>query len=366
VLLPAGPDCSGDRGSTQAFVGPDVPREIVDGVRELISTLRDLRQADFPLGGGPFREIFAEEVASTVAVVWGTIMWCAYAPAFDGNEALLSMFGEFLARPLPGDDWVRWLPGAGLGDLADLYGERMSAGAQVAGLRLSGLMGQTARVLRADERFRPRAEAVLAMVAPELPWPREDARRTWLGRVPPRLAGVTLGEHSPGEHFRHTLYDLVEALSFTAERGADPRSVAVALLAADVTAVAPGVVESLYPWMDPQQRHAFYLALADERHPLRACWPQAGDLPEPLRPPDRDAGAALLGTAYAAGLAWCRLTGTTPPPRGFPVASAVSRLLVHERDDPVPGAVPDAADGFDDGGTRRAGTHTTATWLYHN
>jgi len=131
--------------------------------------------------------------------------------------------------------------------------------------------------------------------------------------------------------------------------------VAAALLAADVAETAPGVVESLYPWMDPQQRHAFYLALADERHPLRECWPRAGELPEALHPPDRDAAAALLGTAYAVGLAWCRLTGTEPPARGFPVASAASRLLVHQRDDPVA-----------DEGTRRAGTHTTATWLYHN
>ena len=356
ALLPDAPDCAADRGSTQAFVGPDVPPEITDGVRELISTLRELRKADFPLDDGPFQEIFADDVASTVAVVWGTIMWCAYAPAFDGNEALLSVFGEFLARPLPGDDWVRWLPGTGLADLADLYGGRMSAGAQVAGLRLAGLMGQTARVLRADARFRPRAEAMLAMVAPELPWPRADVRHVWLSRVPPHLASAVIAEHSAGEHFRHVFYDLVEALSFVAAHGADPRAVAAALLAADVAEVAPGVVEALYPWLDPQLRNAFYVTLADERHPLRGCWPGAeGLLPQALEAPDRDAKAALLGSAYATGLAWCRLTGTPPPSRGFPVAAAVSRSLIHQRDDPVV-----------DGTTRRAGEWTTATWLYHN
>lgn len=355
ALLPAAADCLADRGSTQAFVGPDVPRDITDGVRELISTLRDLRRVDFPLDEGPFRELFAEDVASTVAVVWGTVMWCAYAPAFDGNEALLSVFGEFLARPLPGDDWIRWLPGTGLDALADLYGARMSAGAQVAGLRLAGLMGQTARVLRADPRFRPRAAAMLAMVAPERPWPRDDVRRTWLARVPPHLTGAVIAERSPAEHFRHVFYDLVEALSFVAARGADPRAVAAALLAADVAQVAPGVVESLYPLLDPQLRHAFYVALADERHPLRGCWPAEEGLPGPLEPPDRDTAAALLGSAYATGLAWCRLTGTPPPPRGFPVAAAVSRSLLHQRDDPVP-----------DGRTRRAGERTTAMWLYHN
>jgi len=354
-LLPAAADCAADRGSTQAFVGPDVPREITDGIRELISTLRDLRQADFPLDGGPFSDIFAGDVPSTVAVVWGTIMWCAYAPAFDGNEALLTVFGEFLARPLPGDDWIRWLPGTRLDALADLYGERISSGAQVAGLRLAGLMGQTAKVLRSDARFRPRADALLAMVAPNRPWPRGDVRRTWLARVPPHLTAAVIGEHSPGEHFRHVFYDLVESLSYVAATGADPRAVAASLLAADVAAVAPNAVESIYGWLDPQLRNTLYVALADPRHPLRGCWPDEDGLPAPLEPPDRNTAAALLGSAYATGLAWCRLTGTPPPSRGFPVAAAVSRSLLHQRDDPV----------IDDE-TRRAGAPTTASWLDHN
>jgi hypothetical protein len=353
AVIPAGPDYAYDRGSTQAFVGPDVLSGVTDGVRALVAAHRGLRGGEFPLDGSPFRELFAKEVSSTVAAVWGTIVWCAYAPAFDGNEALLSVFGEFLARPLPGDDWVRWLPPGSLEPLASLYSERVRAGAPDAGARLTGLMADTATVLRADARFRPRADALLSIVGPVRT--DGDVRRAWLARVPPHLAGATIAETSPGEHFRHAMYDLVEALAFVAARGADPRAVAASLLAADVSAVAPGVVAALYRWLDPQMRQAFYVALADQRHPLRGCWPRDGALPDGLMPPDRDTAAALLGTAYATGLAWSRLTGTEPPPRGFPASAAVVQCLIHQRDDPLP--APDQP-GLD-------APETTSSWPYH-
>ncbi|WP_182908982.1 hypothetical protein [Microbispora sp. H13382] len=359
ALIPTGPDFAYDRGSTQAFVGPDVPHEITERLRALLLAHRGLRREDFPLSGSVYREIFARDVAATVAAVWGTIMWCAYAPAFDGNEVMLSMFGEFLARPLPGDDWVRWLPMGSLDALVALYAERMRSGAGDAGLRLAGLMAETATVLRADPRFRPRADALIAMAEPLLtsPWldqhamPGGAVRQAWLARCPPHLVPATLPEWAPGEHFRHTLYDLVEALGYTAARGMDPRAVAAALLAADVAGVcgvsepawaAPGssptaqVVTALYPWMDDELRQALYLALTDPAHPLRGCWPAGGELPPGLVPPDRETAAALLGSAYATGLAWCALTGTPAPTVGFPVCAAVVQCLIHQRDDPRP------------------------------
>jgi hypothetical protein len=80
-LIPSGPDFAFERGSTQAFVGPDVPSDVTERIRALVVAQRGLPRENFPLTG--FREVFAEEVAGTVAAVWGTIMWCAYAPAFD-------------------------------------------------------------------------------------------------------------------------------------------------------------------------------------------------------------------------------------------------------------------------------------------
>ncbi|WP_204040494.1 hypothetical protein [Acrocarpospora phusangensis] len=362
-VVPTGPDFSVDRGSTQAFVGPDVPAEVTERIRALIIAHRGLRREDFPLTGGPFREVFAAEVASTVAAVWGTVMWCAYAPAFDGNEVILSMFGEFLARPLPGDEFVRWLPPVTLTDLVDLYAERCRSGFPDAGLQLAGLMAQTAHVLRADARFRPRATALIAMIEPLLtqPWLDHTALQSgavahsWLLRCPANLAAAALSETSPGDHFRHVFYDLVEALAYTAETGADPRQVAAALLAADVAAVSTDAVTYLYPWMDDGIRQALYAALAEPGHTLRDCWPVDGLLPPALTPPDRSTAAALLGAAYATGLAWCELAGATPPTTGFPVAAAVGQCLVHNRDDlpREPTTTP-----------RKRVTETTSDWLY--
>ncbi|MFG1880226.1 hypothetical protein ACGFIV_35900 [Sphaerisporangium sp. NPDC049003] len=343
-LLPTAADLTFDRGSTQAFVGPDVPHQVTQRLRALLDTGRGMKP-DASYVVGPLRSMFYADVPATVATMWGTIMWCAYAPAFDGNEVLLSMFGEFLARPLPGDDWVRWLPPMPLEALVALYAERLGAGAQGAAMRLSGLVADTARVLLADPRFGPRAAALLAMVEPLRAQPYLDhpswdvaaIRRAWLARCPAHLEGAIVAETSPGEHFRHTLYDMAHALSFVSAHGADPRAVAASLLAADVKHVAPGVATQLYPWLDSELRQTYYVTLSEPRHPLRGCWPREGEPPAALRPPGRGAAAALLGAGYATGLAWCRLTGTAPPPRGFPTSAAMVSCLIHERDDPLPG-----------------------------
>ncbi|MFC4057313.1 hypothetical protein ACFOWE_03360, partial [Planomonospora corallina] len=92
-------------------------------------------------------------------------------------------------------------------------------------------------------------------------------------------------------------------------------------------------------------RRLLHEVLTDPAHPLRRCrprpggvpyFPEAATLPSALRPPDRGSAAALLGAAYATGLAWCRLSGTEVPERGFATAAAVVHRLVHERDDPAP------------------------------
>ncbi|GGK80276.1 hypothetical protein Sme01_45410 [Sphaerisporangium melleum] len=350
-LLPAAADLALARGSTQAFVGPDVPRGLADRIRELLDVACGLREENRPFTTGPLREVFHEDATAPVAAMWGAIMWTAYAPAFDGNERLLSMFGEFLDRPLPGDDWVRWLPAMPLSALTSLYAERLARGARAATL-VAAHLTDTASALLADPRFEFRAAALLAMVTPlrSRPWldhPARDAEtmaQAWMSRCPPSLRGALLPETSPGEHFRHTFYDLVEALSFVSVHGADPRAVAASLLAADVDAIAPTVAPQLYPWLDAELRRAFQVALGDPGHPLRGCWPRDGEPPEALRPADRNTAAALLGAGYATGLAWCRLTGTVPPPRGFPTSSAMVTCLIHQRDDPVPGAPATSAE----------------------
>ncbi|MEU4720374.1 hypothetical protein AB0G06_12115 [Nonomuraea dietziae] len=462
-LVPRGPDFALSGWSSQAFVGPDVPSALTSEIRALVRANGRRSADEFPLSS--FREVFAGDVPGTVAAIWATIMWCAYAPAFDGNEQLLSVFGEYLGRPLPGDEWVRWLPSPPLTALVTLYGERVRAGAPRAALRLAALMADTAGILAADARFAPRAQALIAMLEPSLrnpvldhqtatgplpayrpplapqtlatgpltpppvhrdtafppptvaespgrattghshetsgrattghsgqtsgrattghsdetsgwtpghsdetsgwtpghsgatsgrtgadrsravpQWapstdPREVARTaaaddalrwTWLARVPDRLARAVLAETDPGEHLRHTVGDLLEAVAFSP----DPHRTAGALLAAD-HADTPEGLPTVAAWLDHRLRHALHTQLAAPR----------GDTTEPdgfevgprwldAVPPTREGAAAVLGAAYASGLAWCRLTGTSVPGNGFPGAAAIVHRLIHERDDP--------------------------------
>ncbi|WP_143020421.1 hypothetical protein [Sinosporangium album] len=288
-LVPFGPDFAFDRGSTQGFVGPDVPGGVSEGVRRLLKAHGRRSREDFPIAAEPFVSVFAGDVPSTVAAVWGTVLWCAYAPAFDGNEVLLSMFGEFLGRPLPGDEWVRWLVPPPLSALAGLYGERVRAGAAASAVRLLALVADTAAVLGADARFRPRAAALMAMVEPELHSPGLDARsaklgdvalrEVWSARCPAHLADAAVGELSPGERFRHAAYDLVQALGFVAERGVSPRAAAGAWLAADLSAVEPKALDLLSGWLDPKLRRIVHAVLNDEGW-ITPGWLEA---PEPGR-----------------------------------------------------------------------------------
>ncbi|MBN6050886.1 hypothetical protein JYK22_02980, partial [Nonomuraea sp. RK-328] len=255
-VIPRGPDFAAEPGSTQAFVGPDVPDHLTEQVRLLVRAAGRRSELDFPLTA--FGEIFAGDVPSTVAAVWGVVMWCAYAPAFDGNERLLTIFGEYLRRPLPGDEWVRWLPAPPLLDLVRLVAERQRAGRSREALRLTAIMADAAHILLSDTRFRPRALALLTMVEPALSQPGlderaarrddESVRQAWLERCPARLARALLPETDPETHFAHTVYDLVEALSFTP----DPARAAATLLAdlSDSRGLLPGR-------LDHRLRHAY-------------------------------------------------------------------------------------------------------------
>ncbi|MBB5082795.1 hypothetical protein [Nonomuraea endophytica] len=307
VLLPTGADFIGPDGSTQAFIGPDVHPGLTEEVRVLLRRAGRKSELDYPLTS--FRDVFAADVPSTVAAVWGTIMWCAYAPAFDGNERLLTIFGEYLRRPLPGDEWVRWLTRPSLEALVTLYAERVRAtgrsdpplsapypwhtgpghstsghhsaygttehshgggagptgGArnakdtpEKAGLRLVALMADTAQILADDPRFAPRAHALLAMLKPLLHQPALDhaaalrgddtVRRAWLARVPADLARWILPDTDPGTAFRHTVYDLVESLAFTSDA---PRA------AASFLTDLPGAGDRLHNWLDHRVRNAY-------------------------------------------------------------------------------------------------------------
>ncbi|MFB9626704.1 hypothetical protein [Nonomuraea helvata] len=392
-VIPYGPDFHAEPGSTQAFIGPDVPEGLTERLRVLLRASGRKSELDYPLTA--FDEIFASDVPSTVAAIWGTIMWCAYAPAFDGNERLITVFGEYLRRPLPGDEWVRWLPAPPLLDLVTLVAERRQAGHPRAALRLAAIMADTAQILMSDTRFRPRALALLTMVEPLLRQPgldlgaaslgrraeacvtsgapcerdhqtcaaslgrraeacvtsgapcerdhehalmdAEALRAEWLERCPRRLCRALLVENDVAAHFSHAVYDLVEALAFMP----DPPMAAATFLAdlSDSKGTLPAR-------LDHRLRHAYGeldragltgTSASESTEP--EGFPVPGRVltkPAPtleVAPPDRASAAAVLGAAYATGLAWERLTGAKVPQSGLAGQTALVRRVVHERDD---------------------------------
>ncbi|MGW0802233.1 hypothetical protein [Nonomuraea sp. NPDC002799] len=344
AVVPDGFDFHAEPGSTQAFIGPDVSEALTERLRVSLRAAGRKSELDYPLTA--FDQIFASDVPSTVAAMWGTIMWCAYAPAFDGNERMITIFGEYLRRSLPGDEWVRWLPAPPLLDLVTLVAERSRAGQTRQALRLAAVMADTAQILMSDIRFRPRALALLTMVEPVLRRPElgeahqddEAMRRTWLARCPSRLCRALLVENDPEAHFAHSVYDLVEALAFTP----DPRRAAATFLAdlSDSRKTLPGRLDHrLRPVYAELERAGLTGTSAAEStqpegFPVQARPDEAPAAATPvLEPPDRGGAAAVLGAAYAMGLAWGRLTGAKVPERGLAGQSALVRKIVHERDD---------------------------------
>ncbi|SDM42369.1 hypothetical protein [Nonomuraea jiangxiensis] len=342
-VIPDGPDFLAEPGSTQAFIGPDVSERLTEQLRVLLRAAGRKSELEYPLTA--FGEIFASDVPSTVAAVWGAIMWCAYAPAFDGNERLITVFGEYLRRPLPGDEWVRWLPTPPLVDLVTLVTERARAGRSRAALRLAAVMADTAQILLSDTRFRPRALALLTMVEPVLREPTLDAgldddeavRRAWLERCPARLCRALMGETDREAHFSHAVYDLVEALQFAR----DPRQAAATFLAdlSDSRGALPARLDHRLRLAYEELDRAGLTGTSAGESTEPDGFPVPGrvlTMPAPVTevaPPDRASAAAVLGAAYATGLAWGGLTGAKVPERGLAGQAALVRRLIHERDD---------------------------------
>ncbi len=374
-LIPRGPDFAAEPGSTQAFIGPDVPEALTEQVRVLLRASGRKSELEFPLTA--FDEIFASDVPSTVAAIWGAVMWCSYAPAFDGNERLITIFGEYLRRPLPGDEWVRWLPQPSLLDLVVPVAERARNGRARAALRLLALLADTARILLADARFRPRALALITMIEPALRAQGldddaarvddETVRQAWLSRCPPRFGRALLAETDPADNFRHSVYDLLEAVAFTP----DPYAAAAGFLAdlSDSKERLPRMLchrlREAYRELD--QAGLTRTSAAERTQPDGFQIPQTGEyvvpqewtgsgsfpaLPAPLPAtvtggqavpeggdeggPDRASAAAVLGAAYATGLAWQRLTGARVPAKGFAGSQGLVQRLIRERDDSHP------------------------------
>ncbi|GAB3988062.1 hypothetical protein GCM10029978_109440 [Actinoallomurus acanthiterrae] len=349
-LVPSGPDFSQEPPQALPFVDVDVRPDVTSRVRATVESAAALPPLDYPHWWGAF----SSSTPSTVAVGWGVMLWSAAAPVFySGLDAqLLDIWSPYRARPLPDVDGPRWLTPPPLESLVGLYAERLRAHRVDAAVVILRTMWAMASALRQDARFRPRADALLAVLGSTLHNPTVDYAalpygdqaivQQWLTRCPPVLAPALRIEASAGEHFRNAFYDLALTLAPVAgdpaEQGyVEPRLIAAALLAADLAVVRRDVAAQVIGWLDPETRRTTQAILTGPDHPLRRFWPQDNRLPpllrrrvEKLRPSAR---GALLATMYALDLAWCRLGGGIPArPRGFPVPVAIlSEILGPDR-----------------------------------
>lgn len=352
-IVPSGPDFA-HRPPTAAFVGADLPPELTSGVGAAVETAAALPVADYPHRS----DLFSANVPSAVAVAWDVMLWCAAAPVFDArlDPQLLGLWSPYRSVPLPTTGEARWLTPPTLEAVLAPYAERLRAGrVDCAGMVLR-TMWTVAGALRADDRFRARADALLAVMDaslrnpvadyPALPHGDGALVRHWLTRRPPELEALLRAETSPGDRFREAYHDLAVAAAPLAGDPAEPkfvepRHIAAALLAADLATVRRGLARPVIAWLDSEIRELVSAVLDRPEHSLRRLSPTGDRLPDPLRervhaaePAARD---ALLAAVYATDLAWCRLAGGIPArPRGFPAPLAILDAI-RERAEPVAG-----------------------------
>ncbi|MBA9003123.1 ATP-binding protein [Thermomonospora cellulosilytica] len=344
-VLPAGPDFAYRAPAPLPFVGRAISPDVTARMRATIEQAAALPAPDYP----HWWSLFTQETPGTVAVTWGVMLWCAAAPVFDSglDAQLLELWTPYRVKPLPAVDGPRWLTPPPLEAVVALYSERLRAGRVDAAVSVLRTMWATASALRDDPRFQARADALMGVLGTTLANPQVDYGalsygdqaivQQWLTRCPPNLAPALRQESSPGDNVRHAFYELAEAVTPIAGDPADPgyiepRLVAAAMMAADLAKVRQDVAGKVVPWLDPEIRYTVQAVHGQPGHPLRRLWPQDARLPEPLRGNLKGAASdgpePLLGAAYAADLAWCRLAGIPARPRGFPVPTAILAEII--------------------------------------
>ncbi|WP_460302264.1 hypothetical protein [Actinocorallia aurea] len=347
-VVPLGPDFAGSAARALPVFGGDLSA-LTDRVRATVTSAAMLSPQDHPIPENPARWLaeFSTAGPSTVAACWGTMLWCAAAPVFDGleDERLLDVWKQYRAAPLPRVAGPRWLTPPTLEQLVSLYTERLRAHRVESAVVVLRTMWAIASVLRDEPRFAARAEALLAVLGSTLADPQVDygalahgdaaVAQLWITRCPPHLTPALRVESSPGDGFRHAFYDFAQTLVGAAGEPAaaafvEPRLIAAALLAADLSVVRQDVVQEVSRWLDPELRFTVQAMVAQAGHPLRRrFWPEGNLLPEPLRTGIAADRAEVLAALCALDLAWCRLGGGIPArPRGFPAAIAVLAELV--------------------------------------
>ncbi|WP_433338488.1 hypothetical protein [Spirillospora sp. CA-294931] len=324
-LLPTGPDYTQEHHPPLAVVGTPLTGALLYRLRSVISEAAQAPLTDYPLTSWTH---FLHGTPSTIAATWHTMLWCADVPTFDPALETLDLWQPHLAPTGAAEGPLHWHTAPPLHTLIGLYADRLRAARPDTANQIIRCMVMTAQALRGDPRFRLRASALLSMIEPiqanpaidhpALPYGDQALEHQWRERCPAPLHPTLFADTAPGEHLQLAFYDLIAAAASLSD-DVEPRHVATALLAGDLSHHRPDLVVPIGQWLDPELRALLHEVLDGAEHPLRALWTAF--------PKTVEATVAVLSATAAVGHAWTRLTGTCVPGDGFPMPGAYATHL---------------------------------------
>ncbi|MEO3784214.1 hypothetical protein ABGB12_12845 [Actinocorallia sp. B10E7] len=332
-LVPTGPDVGAGPMATAGLLGEGPSADLVARVQQTLITAIAVDPQQFAMQDPAFQP----GTPTTVAALWGAILFSSGTPVVLGEHPLVAMFAPYLTVQA---EHLRWMIAPDLMRLAGYYTDRLSAGDPVGAAFLVRMMGEAASALATDPAFQPGASALAAVCATTLqyvqadlqaiPYGAQTVAREWLRRCPAEYAAPIVREASPGEYLRLALYDLAVLFGELTEgippNPTDLRRAAAAIMAADLQTV-PHAVPAVLPWLDPESARTVQEVLGQAQHPLRELFPQGVRLPPKLSSTDPAQVRALLATSHALAMTACRLAQTAPQHLEFIVPAACAAEL---------------------------------------
>ncbi|MCD0450031.1 hypothetical protein LO762_12630 [Actinocorallia sp. API 0066] len=332
-LIPTGPDIAAGLMANAGLLGEGPSAELVARVQQTLVTAIAVDPHQFAMQDPAFQP----GTPTTVAALWGAVLFSAGTPVVLADHPLVAMFAPYLTVPA---EHLRWMIAPDITRLAVYYTDRLGAGDPVGAAFVVRMMGELAGALAADRAFQPGASALASICATTLQYVQADQQamaygpqtvaKEWLRRCPAEYAAPIMREASPGEFLRLALYDLALVYGDISEGPARPpaelRRSAAAVFAADLQTI-PQAVPAVLPWLDPESARTVQEVLGQAGHPLRELFPQGVRLPPSLSSTDPGKVRALLALTHTLAMTACRLSQTVPQHMEFVVPAACAAEL---------------------------------------
>ncbi|MDX6741250.1 hypothetical protein [Actinocorallia sp. A-T 12471] len=332
-LIPTGHDIGAGLMAGAGLLSEGPSAELVARVQQTLVTAIAVDPQQFAMQDPAFQP----GTPTTVAALWGAVLFSAGTPVVLGEHPLVAMFAPYLTVQA---HHLRWMIAPDLTRLAVYYTDRLGARDPVGAAFVVRMMGELAAALATDRAFQPGASALAAICATTLQYVQADQQamaygaptvaKEWLRRCPAEYAAPIVREASPGEYLRLALYDLAllygDLTEGTSRPPAELRRAAAAVFAADLQTI-PQAVPAVLPWLDPESARTVQEVLAQAQHPLRELFPQGVRLPPGLSSTDAGKVRALLALTHTLAMTACRLAQTAPQHLEFIVPAACAAEL---------------------------------------